>query len=54
MPVHRLFECALHLLKLTRAPDELRQPAPRGEIEMAAQRSGCDDFVNVDRFGDAF
>src|SRR5258705_8515348 len=54
MTVCRLLQCVLQLLKVTLAADELREPAPRGEIEMAAQRSGCDDFVNADRFGDSF
>ena len=51
---HRQFKGALHLLKLVRASDELGQPAPCGEIEVAARRPGCDDLVNVDRFGDSF
>jgi hypothetical protein len=54
MTVGRLRECALQLLKVALAADEFRQPAPRREIEMAAQRPGYDDFVNVDRFGDSF
>src|SRR5258705_6700571 len=54
MTVCRLLQRALQLLKVALAADELRESAPRGEIEMAAQRSGCDDFVNADRFGDSF
>ena len=54
VPGHRQFERVLHLLKLALAPDERREPAPRGDIEMAAQRAGSHDLVNVDRFGDSF
>jgi hypothetical protein len=35
------------------APDELRQAPPRRELEMGAQRSRPDHFVNIGRFGHA-
>src|ERR1700674_4050109 len=53
LPSDRQFERTLQLLKLMLAPHELREPTPRGDIEMAARRPGRDDLVNLDRSGDA-
>jgi hypothetical protein len=38
LPGSRAFKRALHLLKLEIAADELRQPAPRGKLEMPTER----------------
>ena len=49
----RQFERALHLRKFALAPDELRQPPPRRELEMAPQRPGAHHLVHVDRLADS-
>jgi hypothetical protein len=49
-----LFECPPYLIEFMLAPDERGEAALSGNIEMTAQRPGCDDFVHVDRFGDSF
>ena len=54
LSAHRQFERAPHLLEFTLAPDELRQSAPRGKLEMGPQCPESDHFVNFNRFADAF
>jgi hypothetical protein len=41
------------LLQLALAPDEARQPAPRGQLEMRPQRAEPRHLVDIDRLADA-